>query len=288
MRGWSPLLQWNWYLKVGRTLQPRTVILFFFWNDLWTAGDEADTFRASLTPDGRPSHFNVTVDADWIWYKHVRVARLAADVWQRLSVAELRRAFAAAGTATGERLDHPQAQALAQRLNAPPLSSAELQEISTKPLASLPPALAELSRNGMWPMYRPYALWTDVQRAAAARTEDKLRRFAEDVRADGARFAIVYVPNPMQVGRQECSIGRFFERVGTDVLLPNGSGIQSWLEDITARHGIDFFDPTPVMRERAQEQEQRNGPPLYLRADCHWTPLGHEFMAEYVATRVVK
>jgi hypothetical protein len=46
-RGWSPLLEWNWYLKVGRSLKPKTVLLFFFWNDLWPRRTETRTFRAS-------------------------------------------------------------------------------------------------------------------------------------------------------------------------------------------------------------------------------------------------
>src|SRR4030095_11674587 len=51
VRGWSPLLEWNWYLKVGRRLKPRVVLLFFFWNDLWPGGSEAATVHAVLTPD---------------------------------------------------------------------------------------------------------------------------------------------------------------------------------------------------------------------------------------------
>ena len=77
MRGWSPLLEWNWYLKVGRRLQPRTVLLFFFWNDLWGLGDEVRTFQAVLRPDGRPDHFVVPVEPGWVWYKHARAVRVA-------------------------------------------------------------------------------------------------------------------------------------------------------------------------------------------------------------------
>ena len=85
MRGWSPLLEWNWYLRVGRTLHPRTVILFFFWNDLWTVSDEVTTFSARVGSDGRPREFDLRVDSNWLWYKHVRVLRLVAVAWQQLT-----------------------------------------------------------------------------------------------------------------------------------------------------------------------------------------------------------
>ncbi len=65
MRGWSPLLAWNWYLKVGRRFHAERVLLFFFWNNLWAAGTEAQTFRAVFGPDGRPDHFDVLLDSGW-------------------------------------------------------------------------------------------------------------------------------------------------------------------------------------------------------------------------------
>jgi hypothetical protein len=285
MRGWSPLLEWNWYLKVGRTLHPRTVLLFFFWNDLWTAGDETTTFSARLRPDGRPDHFEVPVDSNWIWYKHVRVVRLAADVLHRLNVDALRRSFAAmtARTKTRGALDDRQAQEMARKLNRPPLTDGEIDAILTKPEEQLDTELRQLSRTSLWPSLRPSTLWTDAQWSAAAKTELKLQRFADDVKTDGGRLAIVYVPNPLQVGGTECSVGRLFERVDANVVLPPTSGIQTWLQGVTERHGIDLLDPSDSMREFDQRRPPGDTAPLYLRADCHWANRGHEFMASYIA-----
>jgi len=285
MRGWSPLLEWNWYLKVGRTLHPRTVMLFFFWNDLWTAGNEASTFAAELRPDGRPDHFNVPVDANWIWYKHVRVIRLAADVWRRLNIDALRRSFAAmtARTATHGALDEAQAHEMARKLNRPPLTSEELAALLKKPEGELGPELQPLSRTSLWPTVRPWELWTDAQRTAAAKTEVELQRFAQDVTADDGQLVIVYVPNPLQVGPTECSVGRFFERVDTNVMLPPASGIQTWLHGVAQRDGIELIDPSDAMREFEQRRSRADTAPLYLRADCHWSERGHEFMASYIA-----
>jgi hypothetical protein len=290
MRGWSPLLEWNWYLKVGRRLEPRTVFLFFFWNDLWTVGDEVSTFRAALRPDGRPDHFDVVVESKWIWYTHLRLMRLIEDVWQRGSVTQLRRAFStvAGRNLSTASLDTADAQRLARSLTEPPLTKAQLDAVLTRHEDELDLELQSLARTSLWPSIRPWVLWTEQQRAAAARTELELQRFAEDVTADGARFVVVFVPNPLQIGPEECSVGRFFDRVDTGMTLPPDSGIQTWLRMIAERHGFALLDPSAAMRTVVQSQPGNGTPPLYLRADCHWSARGHQFMAEYLVDWYVR
>jgi hypothetical protein len=215
----------------------------------------------------------------------VRVIRLAADVWRRLNVDALRRSFAAvtSRTAGGGALDDGRAQDMARRLNAPPLTGGEIQALLSRPDGELGAELQSLARRSLWPSLRPWNLWTDAQRGAAARTEAKLRGFSEDVAADGGRLVVVYVPNPLQIGGNECSVGRFFERVDANVVLPPGSGIQTWLQGIAARHGIEVLDPSEAMRQFEQTRAAAGAGPLYLRADCHWSERGHEFMASYLA-----
>jgi hypothetical protein len=285
MRGWSPLLEWNWYLKVGRQLHPRVVLLFFFWNDLWPAGDEQGTFRARMNAAGQPDFFDVPVDADLIWYKHVRLVRLAEQVWQRAGLADLRRAFSTLSAREGaaDVLDTAAAQDLARRLApGPTLSPSELDRLLTSDVAALPPSLRTMAAGSFWPGIRPRAIWTDAQVRAAAVTESELQHFAADVRADGATFAIVYVPNPYQVSPRECTVGRLVDRLDTDVLLPEDSGVQAWLRDVTGRLGIRFLDPTARMRDADRERPAADGS-LYLRADCHWSAQGHRFVAGYLA-----
>jgi len=290
MRGWSPLLEWNWYLKVGRRLRPRTVMLFFFWNDLWTAGDEATTFRAVLRPDGRPDHFDVLVEQNWIWYKHVRLMRLTEEVWHRLGVTQMRHAFStmAARKMSPAALDMAEAQRLARTLAEPALTGPDLDAILTKKEEDLEPRLRPVARRSLWPSVRPWNLWTDEQRTAAAKTELELQRFAEDVAADGGRLTIVFVPNPLQIGSGECAVGRIFERVEVGTVLPPDSGIQTWLQDVSKRHRIELLDPSAEMRELNRSGPPANSAPLYLRADCHWSERGHQFMAGYLADWYVR
>jgi hypothetical protein len=288
MRGWSPLLEWNWYLKVGRRFQAERVLLFFFWNDLLPAGTEAQMFRAVLGPDGRPDYFDVLLDSDWIWYRHIRTVRLieemvrlvhARSVTWSIPSAPVGSMLGGAGT-----LSEESARRTARSMaDGPMLSAADVAALLTEPSHALAPDLQNLVKTGFWPGIRPMDLWTREQVDAAAATENELARFAQDVATGGGRLVIVYVPNPYQLGPKECTVGRYLDRLDADVELPEDSGVQTWLRSVTARHDIEFLDPTAAMRSRDGESQIAGTSPLYLRADCHWSPTGHQFMADWLA-----
>jgi len=289
MRGWSPLLEWNWYLKAGRRFQPRVVLLFFFWNDLWTAGTEARTFRAVLDQRGRPEHFDARVDPFWIWYKSFRLVRIVDEVVRLASASGVRRLFqnaAASDRNPPSLLNQEAAEARGRRLApGPPFTPEELNALLKRPADRLTPDLRRVVSTGFWPGIRPLEVWSADQHNAARQTEHELASFAADVAADGGRLVIVYVPNPLQIGPGECSVGRFADRVGPGVVLPPDSGIQAWLREVSARRGIEFLDPSAEMRQAASEGGR---PPLYLRADCHWSPAGHQFMADWLSRWYVR
>jgi hypothetical protein len=261
------------------------VFLFFFWNDIWLSGNEAAERRAVLDPAGRPTFFDVPVSSLWLWHRSSRVLRLAENAYQRNGLLRLQNVLrdglqqARAG-AFGP-LDEEAARTAGRRLAGPdpPLTGAELNALLAEESARLPAPLRELARTKFWPALRPMRLWTPAQRAAARGSEETLSRFAADVRADAARFVVMYVPNPMQVGAADCSVGRYFDRIDDGVVLPETSGLQEWLAEVSARHGFQVLDPTLAMRD----VEQSRSTPLYLRYDCHWSPAGHAFVAQYLA-----
>jgi len=282
VRGWSPLLQWNWYLKVGRKLQPRTVVLFFFWNDLWTTGDEQQTFRAVMRPDGRPDYFDVPIEPWWVWNQHLRVMRLASEMASRLEFASLRRSVSEVG-ANRPALDLAGAQGYARRMvGNEVLAPDELDDLLTQPMDRLTPRAARIGGAGFWPGLRPLELWTADQKQAAEKTAQELRLFAEDVAADGGRLVVLYVPNAFQVSSSECSVARPLVGLDNDRLLPPDSGIQAWLRDTARQHTFELVDPSETMRQFLRARPP-DAPPLYLRADCHWSADGHQFMADYLA-----
>ena len=288
MRGWSPLLEWNWYLKIGRRFRAERVLLFFFWNDLWSAGTEAQTFRAVFDGEGRPDHFDVLLDAPSLWYRHVRTVRLIEEVARLVHARAVKWPSPSApmGSFVGGsgRLDDEDAKRMARAAAVDaPLTASDVATILTESSSALDARLQGVAKSGFWPAMRPTELWTDEQRAAAAETEHELARFARDVGSDGGRLVIVYVPNPYQVGRNECTVGRYLDRLDGSVMLPADSGVQAWLRSVTGKHGIEFLDPTAAMRKQSPEDIAAVSSRLYLRADCHWSPSGHQFMADWLA-----
>jgi hypothetical protein len=287
MRGWSPLLEWNWYLKVGRQFHPKVVLLFFFWNDLWSVGTEAETFRAVLRSDGRPDHFDAQVDSAWLWYKPLRTVRIVDEVARLATASGVRRIFRTARaepSGSASALDLPSAQRLAERMaGEPPFTGDELTALLGSPLDRLTPGLQRVALVEFWSGMRPMELWSVEQRQAANHTETELAAFASDVAADGGRLVIVYVPNPYQIGPAECSVGRVLQRLGRGVVFPPASGIQEWLREATARHGIELLDPSDAMRRASFQRQLAGETALYLRADCHWSQAGHQFMADWLS-----
>ena len=285
MRGWSPLLEWNWYLKKGHLLHPRVVMLFFFWNDLWTSGDEASTFHARLDVDRRPREFDIAVDSAWVWYKHVRVLRLAADAWQRLSTQQLRAAFSSMGAraSSGAQRSDADAEALARGMTDAPLQPPDINTLLTTPEDRLDPKLRQIAGASFWPGLRPMSLWTHAQHAAAKITEQELADFGEDVARAGGRLVLVVAPNPVQIGARECTVGRLFDHVPDGVLMPPESGLQTWLRGVAERRHIALVDPTTDLRSIEEGLPAGAANALYLRADCHWTARGHAAMAAALA-----
>jgi hypothetical protein len=94
--------------------------------------------------------------------------------------------------------------------------------------------------------------------AITARLLDEMNR---KVRAHGARFFLVYVPQ-----RSE------FE---SDTPLPYVRTVRAMIDDITGRAGIPMIDLAPAFRQQAQA-----GRELVFPIDAHWGPAGHALAAD--------
>lgn len=92
-----------------------------------------------------------------------------------------------------------------------------------------------------------------------ARLLVEMRRACE---AQGARFALVYVPHPSELA-------------GFPSSDPQIRAVRRWLERLAAREGLVVVDLAPAFRAEA-----RRGRRLVYPHDEHWTPEGHRLAAE--------
>jgi hypothetical protein len=91
-------------------------------------------------------------------------------------------------------------------------------------------------------------------------TERILTEFASNVRRDGRKAFVLYVPR----GTTE-----------VDGTLPEHELWLPWLKSVTDRLELTLLDPTSALRRR-----QATGRPVY---DDHWSPDGHEVIAQFLA-----
>jgi hypothetical protein len=262
---WSPLLEWNWYLKVGHLFSPRVVFLFVFWNDFLMPSEDELTDSAYVrqvmwNSQGRPDYF---------------LLPQPRSLRQRLENLQTVRLMRHAARQFRERIPGWQIQrrwelAVATQQTLPNSSNTKELDDTTPPyilldedqmdtILSLPEDLLEERLNllkiheglvrGFWAVQRPLSLWSDQRMEVLAASEEFMGRFATDVESDGGKLVVVYVPHPWQVGADENSLGRVRFHVGKGAILPMRSGVQEWLTLVTKRLHVDMIDPTTLMRQ---------------------------------------
>lgn len=287
---WSPLLEWNWYLKVGRRFRPQKVIVFTGYNDYDPYYRFSDAYyleSVNFDAQGRPESFRLPNFSSFAhrWARELQTVMFLRFSWLRLKATwsgDEQQMVAGFHNASLPLSDDVAKTLLRRQLgDRNLLGTREVENLLALPDPAFEEQLdafkiREAWARGFWRLQRPLRLWPDAQRAIVAKSEGILKRFAEDVSKDGGKLVLVYVPAPYQVGPKECSLGRYHYGIEDGVVVPAVSGIQEWLTQVSAQIGIGFLDPTDSMRKAVVEE---GSAPLYTRYDCHWSKLGHQYMA---------
>lgn len=288
---WSPLLEWNWYLKVGRRFRPQKVIVFTGYNDYDPYYRFSDAYyleSVNFDVQGRPESFRLPNFSSFAhrWARELQTVMFFRFSWLRLKATwsgDEQQMVAGLHNASLLLSDDAAKTLLRRQLgDRNLLGTREVENLLALPDPAFEEQLdvfkiREAWARGFWRLQRPLHLWPDAQSAIVARSEGILKRFAEDVSKDGGKLVLVYVPAPFQVGPKECTLGRYHYGIGDGVVLSATSGIQAWLAQISGQLGISFLDPTDSMRKAVLEEGSGS---LYSRYDCHWSKLGHRHMAD--------
>lgn len=219
--GWGTLHSWLAYQKLGPRYSPDTVVHLFVKND---PGDNLKAI-ADVHAFGKPS---AAPSPDALGFEVIPFSPPHRS-WKRWLVDAGRRHSLLARVAWSQRRQFQR-----ERINPEPATPDQNAHPSTWP----PKLLADAKQV----------------------TRGILARFADDVRGNGARFAVLYVPRGDAELRGELD--------PSDLWLP-------WLEQVCEELGIRLLDPTEALRERS-----RAGSSVY---GDHWTPAGHREIAAVVA-----
>lgn len=283
---WSPLPEWNWYLKVGQDLNPDVVFLFVMSNDFvsedqYRLSDDGYSREIVYDNEGRPLYFDIEeTEPTGAASNQLRIIQLA-----RLILFQLQNnPSSQQAQIDTTNLDPviPPAELLEEYGATHLLDSIEVEAILQAPQAEFKAILDSMTlyplAHGYWELERPRNLWTDEIEDRLSISAEILSNFAEDVRENGSDLIIVYVPHAQNIGGLECSYNRHYYGMQNNAVFPDqASGISEWLQDISNQLNITYLDPTSYLQEQGLEERQ------YFRRDCHWNLAGHESMATFLS-----
>lgn len=109
------------------------------------------------------------------------------------------------------------------------------------------------------------------------RTARLLRLMRDEVVADGARFALVYVPDRVEVADRNWRIA--CQRYGWSDADADPGAVRRRLGALAAEAELILIDPTDALR--AADHGPLGGP--YFASGIHWNAAGHRVVAEFVA-----
>jgi len=172
-------------------------------------------------------------------------------------------------------------------------AASTLRALVRSRLGGTAPALHDLlARFGAWPPLRRLAPPDErrvLERRPPAfveeawdRTARLLRLMRDDVAADGARFALVYVPDRLEIADRSWRIA--CQRYGWTAADADPGAVRRRLRDVAAASDLVLIDPTDALREA--DRGLLGGP--YFPDGIHWNARGHRVAAETVAQTLIR
>jgi len=246
--GYSTDQEYLFYVSEGRRYRPDVVVLLFFYNDLYhnTSADQGKPYFD--LEEGRLVLRNSPVPAprDGGTVRRPEPRTLRLEPWRGSMALRL----------------------LSERSSANPRLHRALALWGVVE----PPRTEELSPD-LWPVAlgrrrEVEAMWR--------RTEAILSALDAEVRKDGARLLLFYVPEHSEVDEAVWEATRRKYRLGRRA--PGFEKVHRRFQDAAQRLGIPMVAPHAALR--AAEARGSSG---YFRHDGHWNEIGHAIAADGVA-----
>jgi lysophospholipase L1-like esterase len=266
--GSGPTRQCDIYEAVGRRFHPDLVVLaFYLGNDLLDAAQEQDRDElARWHPDG------IARRALYAWcpnaYLELAILRQAVDA---------RRQFEPRTSAEVQQTITEQARA-----------SGANTETALERYQALPADVRQELEQGLLSQHRVLPACYDPDRIRRAldpnddelqsiwpRAERALERLKLAVAADGARLAIMIIPDAAQVDPLALAFDAQFGYHVNREWLHRQCRTQQQLHNWATENGIASLDLTDALRASAEQ--------CYFTRDQHFTPAGHAVAAEQLA-----
>ncbi len=260
---WSPLLEWNWLLKVGLKLQPDRVILFLFVNDFYSHyahGDVAYTRETEFDEDGNPVSFKTALFGDYVrnpkkgWAWPGLLNMLDDAYWFTRKATQI-----------------PQHDLDTLLATSNPQFEMFLEQLVPRPMKESGTIRDTLRLS------RPRSLWDEQTVSDVEVSLGYLRRIRTLLNRRRIDFVITVVPAPWNISREESPLARRYDAFG-ECTVPMG-GLEEVIRGFCRREGIRYLDLSGALFEASKRGKHH----LYLNYDGHWSPEGHRVVADAIS-----
>ncbi len=268
MSSWSPLLEWNWYNKLGRELKPKKVFLFLCINDFYD-GSQYEFCDEAYEANIKISNNSLTFDVDesendnkiMPWYYNSKVVCLL----------KLFSKYSNSSNSIFKNSKQFSEDEINQLLNMP---SIEFDNNINMIIDKKNPVRIELIN--FLRLSKPYVLWDSVTAKRVSRSFFWIDKLKENVENTGGRLYIGFLPLGWNISLSECVKGRAYYGFN-NVILPMG-GIQEQIILYCSNNNITFL-PIEQQFKKAASINQL----LFLKSDGHLNAKGHQFLSEIIS-----
>ena len=269
---WSPLLELNWLLKVGFSLEPDHIILFLVPNDFYGLSyTRCDASYAKVTRfnnQGDPVAFEVEeTDNRSIFSKllnKLQMYKLLKNLY--VSIKGLHKSFHFRVSPDYEQLSQGE---LDEFLVVPPN---KIREILNERLDSNNPIKPQIIEYIC--LSRPSELWDEKTKDTVDLSIQFLKRIKDHSANRNINLSLVYVPFGWNIDLKECSIARKHYHM-ENTIIPLG-GIEEKIKEFCKNNDTEYLDFFKYIERQGSNHQ------IYYKSDPHWNPHGHREVANFL------
>lgn len=269
---WSPLLELNWLLKVGFSLEPDHIILFLVPNDFYGLSyTRCDASYAKVTQfdnQGDPVAFKVEETVNRSSFSKLlnklQMYKLLKNLY--VSIKGLHNIFHFRVTPDYEQLTQ---RDLDEFLLVPPN---KIREILNERLDSNNPIKPQVIEYIC--LSRPSELWDEKTKDTVDLSMKFLKRIKNHSANRDIKLSLVYVPFGWNIDLKECSIARKHYHM-ENTIIPLG-GIEEKLKEFCKNNDTEYLDFFKYIEKQGSNHQ------IYYKSDPHWNPYGHREVANFL------
>lgn len=269
---WSPLLELNWLLKVGFSLEPDHIVLFLVPNDFYGLSyTRCDASYAEVTRfnnQGDPVAFEVEETVNRSSFSKLlnklQMYKLLKNLY--VSIKGLNKSFHFRVSPEYEQLTQ---EKLDEFLKIPPNNIREVLNERLDHNNPIKPQVIEYIC-----LSRPSELWDEKTKDTVDLSMQFLKRINHHSSNRDINLSFVYVPFGWNIDLKECSIARKHYQM-ENAIMPLG-GIEEKIKEFCKVNDVEYLDFFKYIEEQGSNHQ------MYYKSDPHWNTYGHREVANFL------